>query len=176
MAAEDWSCAVEREPGDGGLTGGMGRLKVITSAEVDTGWANYTVAEQRDHPNPLRSCTDVPAPPSCPLPPALPPASTQVYVALCYCKLDYYDVSLEILGVYLSAFPDSAIAVNLKACNHFRMYNGKVGGGAGGGREGRWGGAGLQMGGGRIAGRAPWRRWGVGVKAGRGRRAKEAGG
>ncbi|PNW76469.1 hypothetical protein CHLRE_11g467616v5 [Chlamydomonas reinhardtii] len=49
-----------------------------------------------------------------------------VYVALCYCKLDYYDVSLEILGVYLSAFPDSAIAVNLKACNHFRMYNGKA--------------------------------------------------
>nr|A8JA42.1 RecName: Full=Intraflagellar transport protein 56; AltName: Full=Abnormal dye filling protein 13; AltName: Full=Tetratricopeptide repeat protein 26 homolog; Short=TPR repeat protein 26 homolog [Chlamydomonas reinhardtii]8BD7_E Chain E, Intraflagellar transport protein 56 [Chlamydomonas reinhardtii]8BD7_O Chain O, Intraflagellar transport protein 56 [Chlamydomonas reinhardtii] len=52
--------------------------------------------------------------------------STVVYVALCYCKLDYYDVSLEILGVYLSAFPDSAIAVNLKACNHFRMYNGKA--------------------------------------------------
>lgn len=38
----------------------------------------------------------------------------QVYVALCYCKLDYYDVSLEILGVYLNAFPDSSIAVNLK--------------------------------------------------------------
>lgn len=38
----------------------------------------------------------------------------QVYVALCYCKLDYYDVSLEILGVYLNAFQDSAIAVNLK--------------------------------------------------------------
>ncbi|GLC35116.1 Intraflagellar transport protein 56 [Pleodorina starrii] len=49
-----------------------------------------------------------------------------VYVALCYCKLDYYDVSLEILGVYLNAFQDSAIAVNLKACNHFRMYNGKA--------------------------------------------------
>lgn len=49
-----------------------------------------------------------------------------VYVALCYCKLDYYDVSLEILGVYLNAFPDSSIAVNLKACNHFRMYNGKA--------------------------------------------------
>jgi intraflagellar transport protein 56 len=26
-----------------------------------------------------------------------------VYVALCYCKLDYYDVSLEILAVYLQA-------------------------------------------------------------------------
>lgn len=43
-----------------------------------------------------------------------------VYVALCYCKLDYYDVSLEILGVYLNAFPDSALAINLKSCNHFR--------------------------------------------------------
>lgn len=49
-----------------------------------------------------------------------------VYVALCYCKLDYYDVSLEILKVYLDAYPDSALAVNLKACNSFRMYNGKA--------------------------------------------------
>eukprot|EP00798_Chlamydomonas_sp_ICE-L_P013897 gene13897-19824_t len=49
-----------------------------------------------------------------------------VYVALCYCKLDYYDVSLEILQVYLNAFADSALAVNLKACNAFRMYNGKA--------------------------------------------------
>eukprot|EP00959_Pyramimonas_sp_CCMP1952_P341207 7147966-Pyramimonas_sp.AAC.1 len=49
-----------------------------------------------------------------------------VYVALCYCKLDYYDVSLEILAVYLQAHPDSALAINLKACNHFRLYNGKA--------------------------------------------------
>ncbi|GFH15618.1 uncharacterized protein HaLaN_11872, partial [Haematococcus lacustris] len=49
-----------------------------------------------------------------------------VYVALCYCKLDYYDVSLEILQVYLDRNPDSAVAVNLKACNTFRMYNGKA--------------------------------------------------
>eukprot|EP00201_Polytomella_parva_P024112 CAMPEP_0175040624 /NCGR_PEP_ID=MMETSP0052_2-20121109/1383_1 /TAXON_ID=51329 ORGANISM="Polytomella parva, Strain SAG 63-3" /NCGR_SAMPLE_ID=MMETSP0052_2 /ASSEMBLY_ACC=CAM_ASM_000194 /LENGTH=582 /DNA_ID=CAMNT_0016302889 /DNA_START=6 /DNA_END=1754 /DNA_ORIENTATION=+ len=49
-----------------------------------------------------------------------------VYVALCYYKLDYYDVSLEILGVYLAAFADSALAMNLKACNHFKMYNGKA--------------------------------------------------
>ena len=48
------------------------------------------------------------------------------YVAMCYYKLDYYDVSLEILAVYLSAHPDSAIAINLKACNHFRLYNGKA--------------------------------------------------
>lgn len=35
---------------------------------------------------------------------------------MCYYKLDYYDVSLEILAVYLQAFPDSAVAVNLKVC------------------------------------------------------------
>ena len=42
-------------------------------------------------------------------------------------QLDYYDVSLEVLAVYLQSFPDSAIAVNLKACNHFRLYNGMLG-------------------------------------------------
>mmetsp|Transcript_15366 Transcript_15366/g.36287 ORF Transcript_15366/g.36287 Transcript_15366/m.36287 type:complete len:563 (-) Transcript_15366:128-1816(-) len=50
-----------------------------------------------------------------------------VYVALCYYKLDYYDVSLEILQAYLQHHPDSAVAINLKACNHFRLYNGKAG-------------------------------------------------
>jgi intraflagellar transport protein 56 len=49
-----------------------------------------------------------------------------VYVAMCYYKLDYYDVSLEILSVYLQSFPDSPLAINLKACNHFRLYNGKA--------------------------------------------------
>lgn len=49
-----------------------------------------------------------------------------VYVALCYYKLDYYDASQEVLSVYLQHFPDSAIAINLKACNHFRLYNGKA--------------------------------------------------
>ncbi|XP_076809034.1 intraflagellar transport protein 56-like [Clavelina lepadiformis] len=49
-----------------------------------------------------------------------------VYVALCYYKLDYFDVSQEVLAVYLQAFPDSAIAVNLKACNHYKLYNGKA--------------------------------------------------
>jgi len=49
-----------------------------------------------------------------------------VYVAMCYYKLDYYDVSLEILTVYLQSYPASAVAVNLKACNHFRLYNGKA--------------------------------------------------
>ena len=48
-----------------------------------------------------------------------------VYVALCYYKLDYYDVSLEVLQVYLQANPDSVVAVNLKACNHFQLFSGK---------------------------------------------------
>lgn len=46
-----------------------------------------------------------------------------MYVALCYCKLDYYDVSLEILGVYLNAFPDSSIAVNLKVGDGWRGHS-----------------------------------------------------
>ena len=37
-----------------------------------------------------------------------------VYVALCYHRLDYYDVSLEILQMYLQEHADSAVAVNLK--------------------------------------------------------------
>ena len=49
-----------------------------------------------------------------------------MYVALCYYKLDYYDVSLEILAVYLGIHPNSIIGVNLKACNHYQLYNGKA--------------------------------------------------
>lgn len=49
-----------------------------------------------------------------------------VYVALCYYKLDYYDVAQEVLQVYLQKYPDSAIAINLKACNHFRLYDGST--------------------------------------------------
>ena len=32
----------------------------------------------------------------------------------------------EVLAVYLQHFPDSTVAINLKACNHFRLYNGKA--------------------------------------------------
>ena len=49
-----------------------------------------------------------------------------IYVALCYYKMDYYDVSLEILAVYLGLYTDSIVGVNLKACNHFHLYNGKA--------------------------------------------------
>eukprot|EP00357_Protocruzia_adherens_P032707 CAMPEP_0115006664 /NCGR_PEP_ID=MMETSP0216-20121206/20646_1 /TAXON_ID=223996 /ORGANISM="Protocruzia adherens, Strain Boccale" /LENGTH=564 /DNA_ID=CAMNT_0002373313 /DNA_START=18 /DNA_END=1712 /DNA_ORIENTATION=+ len=48
------------------------------------------------------------------------------YTALCYYKLDYYDVSLELLSSYLSSHADSVMGVNLKACNHFQLYNGKA--------------------------------------------------
>lgn len=44
-----------------------------------------------------------------------------VYVALCYYKLDYYDVSQEVLGVYVTQHPTSTVAGNLKACNLFRL-------------------------------------------------------
>ena len=49
-----------------------------------------------------------------------------VYIALCYYKLDYYDVSQEVLAVYLSNYPNSATAINLHACNFYRLYNGKA--------------------------------------------------
>lgn len=49
-----------------------------------------------------------------------------VYIGLCYYKLDYYDVALEILNTYLTKYPNSIIAVNLKACCHYQLYNGKA--------------------------------------------------
>ncbi|KAI1720726.1 tetratricopeptide repeat domain-containing protein [Ditylenchus destructor] len=49
-----------------------------------------------------------------------------VYLAMCYYKLDYYDVSMEVLQNYLEKYEDSPIAVNLKACNQYRLYNSKA--------------------------------------------------
>lgn len=49
-----------------------------------------------------------------------------VYVAQCYNKMDYYDFSNEVLNTYLQANPHSAVAINLRACNHFRLFNGKA--------------------------------------------------
>merc|ERR1719454_2519046 len=49
-----------------------------------------------------------------------------VYIAFCYYKLDYYDVALEILQSYLLQYPNSITAVNLKACSHYQLYNGKA--------------------------------------------------
>jgi intraflagellar transport protein 56 len=49
-----------------------------------------------------------------------------VYIAMCYYKLDYFDVSQEVLATYLQNYPNSVTARNLKACNHFKLYNGKA--------------------------------------------------
>ncbi|VDQ02952.1 unnamed protein product [Trichobilharzia regenti] len=49
-----------------------------------------------------------------------------VNIALCYYKIDYYDISQEVLGIYLQRHPDSATAINLKACINFKSYNGKA--------------------------------------------------
>lgn len=46
-----------------------------------------------------------------------------VYLALCYYKLDYYDISQEVLDIYLTRHPDSTVAINLRACNKFRLFN-----------------------------------------------------
>ena len=45
---------------------------------------------------------------------------------MCYHKLDYYDVSQEVLAGYVQSHPDSAVANNLKACNYYKLYNGKA--------------------------------------------------
>ena len=37
---------------------------------------------------------------------------------------DYYDVSMDIIDVYLQSFPDSVLALNLKACLQFKLCDG----------------------------------------------------
>jgi intraflagellar transport protein 56 len=49
-----------------------------------------------------------------------------VYVSLCYYKLDFFDIAEEILNHYLAERPDSIIAVNLKACIKFQLYQGQA--------------------------------------------------
>lgn len=49
-----------------------------------------------------------------------------IYIALCYYKLDYFDISQEVLDIYLTKYPDSIIAINLKACNRFRLFDGRA--------------------------------------------------
>jgi intraflagellar transport protein 56 len=53
-------------------------------------------------------------------------SALNVYIALCYYKLDYYDVSQEVLSVYMQSRQQSIIACNLKACNTFRLVSGKA--------------------------------------------------
>ena len=61
-----------------------------------------------------------------PPPPPREMLALNVYLAMCYHKLDYYDVSQEVLAGYVQQNPDSAIAINLKACNYYKLYNGKA--------------------------------------------------
>lgn len=49
-----------------------------------------------------------------------------IYLGLCYYKLDYYDISQEVLDSYLTKYPDSIVAINLKACNRFKLSNGRA--------------------------------------------------
>lgn len=49
-----------------------------------------------------------------------------IYIALCYYKLDYFDISQEVLENYLIKYPDSIVAINLKACNRFRLFDGRT--------------------------------------------------
>lgn len=49
-----------------------------------------------------------------------------IYISLCYYKLDYFDISQEVLDTYLTRHADSIIAINLKACNRFRLFDGRA--------------------------------------------------
>lgn len=47
-----------------------------------------------------------------------------VYIAMCYYRMDYYDVSLEVLSTYTQTHRESLLAANVKACNQFKLFNG----------------------------------------------------
>lgn len=49
----------------------------------------------------------------------------QVFIALCYYKLDYFETSNDVIQPYLQQHPDSAVALNVKACNLYKLYDGK---------------------------------------------------
>ena len=44
------------------------------------------------------------------------------YVALCYYKLDYYDVSQEVLAVYLQHYPDRLVQAQAQVCTSIYKY------------------------------------------------------
>ncbi|ETK85615.1 hypothetical protein F441_09762 [Phytophthora nicotianae CJ01A1] len=50
-------------------------------------------------------------------------SALHVYLALCYFRLGYDDVALELLAVYLVGHPDSFFATNLKASSNYRLYS-----------------------------------------------------
>jgi intraflagellar transport protein 56 len=45
-----------------------------------------------------------------------------VYIAMCQFKLEEFDPSNEAVDLYLSGNSDSAIALNLKSCDYFRLF------------------------------------------------------
>ncbi|PAV55565.1 hypothetical protein WR25_09922 [Diploscapter pachys] len=49
-----------------------------------------------------------------------------VYIAMCYFKMDYFDVAQEMLQIYLDQYPQSPAALNLRACISYKTYNGKT--------------------------------------------------
>ena len=53
-------------------------------------------------------------------------SSMHRYISAAYLQQDYSDVASELLAVYLQAHPDSAVAINLKACTQYRLFNGKA--------------------------------------------------
>lgn len=49
-----------------------------------------------------------------------------VYVSSCYFEMDYYDVSMEVLSNYTDWHPHGVASANLKACNAYRLQDGKT--------------------------------------------------
>jgi intraflagellar transport protein 56 len=49
--------------------------------------------------------------------------AVNMYIALCLYKLDHFRISLDFVSKYVAKFPDSASALNLRACNHFRVFD-----------------------------------------------------
>ena len=48
-----------------------------------------------------------------------------VYLALCYYRQEYYEISQDNLKLYLDEYPESIFAQNLKACNLLHLATGK---------------------------------------------------
>ena len=47
-----------------------------------------------------------------------------VYLAMCYYHMEYFDVAKEVLTTYIKTFPDSPAALNLKCAILYRTYMG----------------------------------------------------
>ncbi|CAB3403738.1 unnamed protein product [Caenorhabditis bovis] len=49
-----------------------------------------------------------------------------VYMAMCYFKMDYYDVAKNVLENYANVYPTSPAVQNLRSCINFRAYSAKA--------------------------------------------------